>query len=207
MNSPKKSINFIGLSRPLTFVSVALVLASWYLAVWGPQLNFGIDFAGGTEVLVSLPPQSVGQITDEELGAAAREMGLEAPEVVTFDFQEEEQRDRSGFFIRSKSQKSLFADQYDEIRNAVDFELGAAMLTWEGELFTAKGPLATSLSAALTPLAAGATEGAGAAAEPHSSRSSSSVVVSLTRAMTVCRGPRSHGWQGSTRAHQKRPKN
>ncbi len=76
---PGIRVNFLRLAKPLVTTSVIVVLASWGL-VATKGLNFGIDFAGGTEVLLAFnEPTDVG-----ELREVIEETGLELPEVVTY---------------------------------------------------------------------------------------------------------------------------
>jgi preprotein translocase subunit SecF len=79
-----RNINFIGQSGLFGIISLVLVVASWILIAQG-QLKLGIDFAGGTEALVSLP--SSVKVTDQELKSVAQSIGLESPEIVKYTFQ------------------------------------------------------------------------------------------------------------------------
>ena len=149
MSTKKKTINFLGLAKPFVSISTLLVLGAWYLVFFGQGLNFGIDFAGGTEALVSLPPASDGKIRDQDLSNVAESIGLEKTDVVTFNFQDEAQIDRKGFFLRSQSQRSLITERAASLLKTVEFSLGEASLTWDGEQFEAKGALPSALSDAL----------------------------------------------------------
>ena len=87
-----RNINFIGQSGLFGVLSLVLVLGSWILIAQG-NLKLGIDFAGGTEALVSLP--SSVKVSDQELKSVAQSIGLEGPEIVKYTFQGE--ADRQGF--------------------------------------------------------------------------------------------------------------
>jgi preprotein translocase subunit SecF len=78
-----RNINFIGQSNLFVTISAVLVLASWVLVAQG-GLKLGIDFAGGTEALVSFP--SAVKVTDQKLKTVAESIGLENPEIVNYTF-------------------------------------------------------------------------------------------------------------------------
>ena len=62
---PGKQYNFLGVAGTLTKVSALLVIASWAL-VATKGLNFGIDFAGGTEALLAFSkPVDIGDLKGE----------------------------------------------------------------------------------------------------------------------------------------------
>jgi preprotein translocase subunit SecF len=113
------SIDFLGKSRGPVTVSAVLVLTSWALVAF-LGLNYGIDFAGGTEVLVKFdkPVDDLG-----DLKSTVEATGLEKPEVVTFGLAE------SGrYFVRSRSQSLLAEDEVQKVRAAVAAKLGEPKL-------------------------------------------------------------------------------
>ena len=96
---PGLRVDFLGISRPLVLTSLALVIASWGMVAF-KGLNFGIDFAGGTEVLLAFnEPVDVA-----ELRANVAKTGLDQPDVVKYGL-----TDEGRYFIRSRTQ-SLLSD-------------------------------------------------------------------------------------------------
>lgn len=141
-----RNINFIGQSGLFGIISLVLVVASWILIAQG-QLKLGIDFAGGTEALVSLP--SSVKVTDQELKSIAQSIGLESPEIVKYIFQGES--DRQGFFIRSVTQKGLIAEKGVRLKATLVAEAGLALVKWDDSTntFIVMGNLKTKISAGL----------------------------------------------------------
>ncbi len=106
---PGLRIDFMTSASKLVIVSAVLVLASWGL-VFTKGLNFGIDFAGGTEVLLGFNEQlDVGQLR-EEMGKT----GLDHPEVVQYGITGEPR-----YFVRSRTQSLLTDDQKKAVKDAV----------------------------------------------------------------------------------------
>lgn len=141
-----RNINFIGQSGLFGVLSLVLVLGSWVLIAQG-NLKLGIDFAGGTEALVSLP--SSVKVSDQELKSVAQSIGLESPEIVKYTFQGE--ADRQGFFVRSVTQKGLIAEKGVRLKATLTAESGFALVKWDDKAntFTVMGRLSDKLSRAL----------------------------------------------------------
>lgn len=117
---PGKRYNFLGLAKPLVTMSVLLVASSWAL-VATKGLNFGIDFAGGTEVLLAFDaPQDVGKLRDK-----ATTIFGEEPEVVTYGL-----TDEGRYFLRSRVQSLLKPAEVTALRGAVVEQLGEPEL-WD----------------------------------------------------------------------------
>ena len=117
---PGVRYNFLGAAKPLVITSIIVVLASWAL-IFTKGLNFGIDFAGGTEVLLSFDaPQDVGQLRER-----ATDVFGEEPEVVTYGL-----TDEGRYFVRSRVQGLLSQAEVDAIRTAIVAELGEPEL-WD----------------------------------------------------------------------------
>ena len=141
-----RNINFIGQSGLFGILSTVLVLGSWLFIAQG-QLKVGIDVAGGTEALVSLPAKLT--VSDQELKSIAESIGLESPEIVNYSFQSGEPR--QGFFIRSVTQKGLIAEKGARLKETLSVELGTALTTWDDtkNTFTVSGNLSAKLGQVL----------------------------------------------------------
>jgi preprotein translocase subunit SecF len=130
-----RNINFIGQSKPLIIASVISMLTSWVLIASG-QLELGIDFAGGTEALVSVPSDL--KVSDAELQEAASSIGLVDPQIVNYTFQDD--KSNQGFFIRSKSngqeRGGLAREKGEELRAAISSRIGAELVTWDDKANT-----------------------------------------------------------------------
>lgn len=117
---PGKHYNFLGLAKPLVSMSVVLVLTSWAL-VATKGLNFGIDFAGGTEALLAFNEQT-------DMGALRKDMeelGLDAPEMVVYGFS-----DTGRYFVRSRTQSLTTQAEKDAVKAAVVGKFGEPKL-WD----------------------------------------------------------------------------
>ncbi len=115
---PGTRYNFLSIAKPLVSTSVVLVLISWGL-VATKGLNFGIDFAGGTEALLSFKKNmDVG-----ELRESVSKTGLELPEVVTYGLVDE-----GRYFIRSRTQSLLTEKTKSSIKAAVIAKFGEPVL-------------------------------------------------------------------------------
>jgi preprotein translocase subunit SecF len=115
---PGARYNFLSLAKPLVTTSLILVLASWGL-VATKGLNFGIDFAGGTEALLSFKKN----MDVAELRDAVGKTGLELPEVVTYGLVDE-----GRYFIRSRTQGLLSDETKGKIKAAVVAKFGEPIL-------------------------------------------------------------------------------
>ena len=117
---PGKHYNFLGISKPLLMVSALLVAASWGL-VATKGLNFGIDFAGGTEALLAFNETvDIGELRDE-----MEKVGLDAPEMVVYGFS-----DTGKYFVRSRTQSLLTQAEKDTLKAAIVAKYGEPTL-WD----------------------------------------------------------------------------
>lgn len=117
---PGVRYDFLGIRKPLIITSIVVVIAAWGL-VATKGLNFGIDFAGGSEALVNMKqPVDVG-----ELRQVVEATGLEQPEVVTYGI-----TDEGRYFIRSRTQSLLTQAEQDRLKAAVTAKVGAPQV-WE----------------------------------------------------------------------------
>ncbi len=116
---PGVRYDFMGIARVCGILSIAGVVLSWGL-VFTKGLNFGIDFAGGTEALIAFnEPIDVG-----ELRTTVEGTGLEKPEVVTYGLNNE-----GRYFVRSQTQTLLTEADTAKLRQAVE-KVGAPTL-WD----------------------------------------------------------------------------
>jgi len=100
-------VSFLGLLATLSLVSL-----------FYPGPNYGIDFAGGTEIQL----QFKGDTAPGELRSALEEAGYSRPDVISVEGVENE------FIIRVREVSSLPADQVDEIRASLDSILGEGVV-------------------------------------------------------------------------------
>ncbi len=114
-------VNLMGQAKKVAVIAGILVLASWLL-VFTKGLNFGIDFAGGTEALVQFKQ---GQVDVAELRKIAEETGLDTPEVVNYGLS-----DDGSYLIRSRSHGVLTEDAKVKIKSAIVAEMGEPSL-WD----------------------------------------------------------------------------
>ncbi len=96
-------VGFLGLLATLSLVSL-----------FYPGPNYGIDFAGGTEVQL----QFKGDTAPGEIRNALEEAGYSRPDVISVEGTDNE------YIIRVREVSSLPADQADKIRESLDFILG-----------------------------------------------------------------------------------
>ncbi|MBU0549886.1 protein translocase subunit SecF [Myxococcota bacterium] len=98
---PGTRINFLGHLKLPVSLSIILVLGSWAL-VATKGLNFGIDFAGGTEALLSFKaPIDTGALQQQ-----MKSLGLDHPEIVTYGLE-----DTGRYFVRSRTQSLLTPEE------------------------------------------------------------------------------------------------
>lgn len=111
---PGRRYDFLGLARPAVTLSALLVLGSWAL-VFTKGLNFGIDFVGGTEVLLAFDKSmDIG-----DLRAKTTEIFGEEPEVVQYGV-----ADEGRYFVRSRVQTLLRPEAITAIDAAINERLG-----------------------------------------------------------------------------------
>ena len=117
---PGKHYNFLGISKPLLMISALLVAASWGL-VATKGLNFGIDFAGGTEALLAFNETvDIGELRED-----MEAVGLDAPEMVVYGFS-----DTGKYFVRSRTQGLLTQAEKDTLKAAIVAKFGEPTL-WD----------------------------------------------------------------------------
>ncbi|MCA9538224.1 MAG: protein translocase subunit SecF [Myxococcales bacterium] len=117
---PGTRYDFLGISRSMVVISALVVAISWGL-VATVGLNFGIDFAGGTEALLAFnKPVPVG-----DLRSAVSDTGLDEPEVVTYGL-----TDEGRYFVRSRTQSLLSDGDKQKIKASVVGALGEPAL-WD----------------------------------------------------------------------------
>ncbi len=117
---PGFRFNLIGQSRVVFVICALCVLASWIL-VFTKGINFGIDFRGGTEVLIGF--KAPVELT--ELRGHVANLGLEQPEVVGYGM-----ADSGRYLIRSRTHSVLTDNEKVTIKSAVVAQLGEPVL-WD----------------------------------------------------------------------------
>jgi preprotein translocase subunit SecF len=120
--TPGKRYNILGASKPLLMISAVVVALSWGL-VATKGLNFGIDFAGGTEALVKFD----SAIDLGDLRKAVETTGLDAPEVVTYGISDE-----GRYFIRSRTQSLLTKAELEKVKAGIVAKFGEPKL-WDAK--------------------------------------------------------------------------
>ncbi len=117
---PGKRYDFLSLWKPMVVASAVLVAASWAL-VATKGLNFGIDFAGGTEALVNFEKP----VDLAELREVVTTTGLEQPEVVAYGLTAE-----GRYFIRSRTQSLLSEAELARLKATMVEKVGQPQV-WE----------------------------------------------------------------------------
>lgn len=116
----KTDYDFVGKIRIFGFISGALVLGT-FLLLGTKGLNFGIEFAGGTEALARFSEA----VPTDELRGIATEIGLDQPDVVVYGAASE-----SRYLVRSRTRSLLSQEEIDKVRGAVVEKLGEPAL-WD----------------------------------------------------------------------------
>ncbi|MFZ4735123.1 MAG: protein translocase subunit SecF [Bradymonadia bacterium] len=116
----KTDYDFVGKIRIFGFFSGALVLGT-FLLLGTKGLNFGIEFAGGTEALARFSES----VPTDELRGVATEIGLDQPDVVVYGSAGE-----SRYLVRSRTRSLLSQAEIDKVRGAVVEKLGEPAL-WD----------------------------------------------------------------------------
>ena len=113
---PGIRVDFLKLSRPLITLSALLVIGSW-VSVATIGLNFGIDFAGGSEAVIEFKePIDVGKLKTTMSSA-----GLDAPEVVKFGIGE---ADKGKYFLRTQTVSLLTDVERSKVKASVVTTVG-----------------------------------------------------------------------------------
>ena len=109
--------------------------------------KLGIDFAGGTEALISVPKNM--EVSEDELKKLASDFGLTEPEVVNYEFEGDDAR--KGFFVRSVTQRGLVVEKAPVIKSGIERAVGASLITWDdaSNTFTVAGAASAALEKAL----------------------------------------------------------
>jgi len=116
----KTNYDFVGKIRVFGIVSGVLILGTFgLLATKG--LNYGIEFAGGTEALARFTEP----VNPEELREVAAEIGLDQPDVVGYGSPAE-----ARYLVRSRTRSLLTTAESDKVRAAIVEKLGEPAL-WD----------------------------------------------------------------------------
>lgn len=106
---PGTNYDFIGKSRIFIPISAILVLLS-LIAVLAGGLVFGVDFRGGSDIIISLPPGS--QVTQADITQILREREYRSPSVQAYG-------DQGGFLIRLSEISSLSEETVKKFEAAI----------------------------------------------------------------------------------------
>jgi len=114
---PGTYIDFMRLARPVILTSITLVCLS-LASLFFPGPNYGIDFAGGTEIQLAFQ----GDVDTAELRGILDEIGHAGADVVRVEGQANE------FMIRVREVSSLSEEQTERLEAAVGTSVGADVL-------------------------------------------------------------------------------
>ena len=114
---PGTYIDFMKYRGPVITV-LALMATLSLVSLFYPGPNYGIDFAGGTEIQLAFEDET----TPAEVRSALVEAGYSRPDVISVE------GERSQYIIRVQEVSSLPEDQIDEIRASVEDFLGEGVL-------------------------------------------------------------------------------
>ena len=116
----KTNYDFVGKIRVFGIFSAVLVLGT-FLLLATKGLNFGIEFAGGTEALARFSEP----VSSDELREVAAGIGLDQPDVVGYGSPAE-----ARYLVRSRTRSLLTPAEADKVRAAVVEKLGEPAL-WD----------------------------------------------------------------------------
>lgn len=110
----KTHFDFVGHLRQFAIFSSVLVLGSIALVAF-KGLNFGTEFAGGTEALAAFtePTELDG------IRAVCNEIGLDQPEIVRYGIQDE-----GRYFVRSRTRSLLKPEEAEKVKSALVAKFG-----------------------------------------------------------------------------------
>jgi preprotein translocase subunit SecF len=114
---PGTYIDFMRLARPVILTSITLVCLS-LASLFFPGPNYGIDFAGGTEIQLAFR----GDVDTAELRGILDEIGHSGADVVRVEGRDDE------FMIRVREVSSLSEEQTERLEAAVGTSVGADVL-------------------------------------------------------------------------------
>ena len=114
---PGTYIDFMKYRGPVITV-LGLMATLSLVSLFYPGPNYGIDFAGGTEVQLAF----VGDTSPAEVRTALEEVGYSRPDVISVEGEPNQ------YIIRVREVSSLPEDQVDKIRASVEGVLGEGVL-------------------------------------------------------------------------------
>ncbi|MBW2507426.1 MAG: protein translocase subunit SecF [Deltaproteobacteria bacterium] len=114
---PGTYIDFMKYRGPVITV-LGLMATLSLVSLFYPGPNYGIDFAGGTEVQLAFD----GDTTPSEVRAALENAGYSRPDVISVEGKPNE------YIVRVSEVSSLPEDQVDQIRASVESALGEGVL-------------------------------------------------------------------------------
>ncbi len=114
---PGTYIDFMKYRTPVV-VGLGLLAALSLVSLFYPGPNYGIDFAGGTEVQL----QFSGDTTSGEIRTALEDAGYSRPDVISVEGEQNQ------YIIRVRDVSSLPEERVEEIQESVSLALGADVL-------------------------------------------------------------------------------
>jgi len=114
---PGTYIDFMKYRTPVV-VGLGLLAVLSLVSLFYPGPNYGIDFAGGTEVQLAF----TGDTSSAEVRAALEDAGYSRPDVISVEGEENQ------YIIRVRDVSSLPTEKIEEIRESVTLALGADVL-------------------------------------------------------------------------------
>jgi preprotein translocase subunit SecF len=114
---PGTYIDFMKYRTPVV-IGLGLLAVLSLVSLFYPGPNYGIDFAGGTEVQLAF----TGDTSSAEVRAALEDAGYSRPDVISVEGEENQ------YIIRVRDVSSLPAEKIEEIRESVTLALGADVL-------------------------------------------------------------------------------
>jgi preprotein translocase subunit SecF len=116
---PDVNVDFVGRRKIAYVVSAIMILVSIVSLIWHGGPKYGIDFAGGAEVLVAFDkPVPIGKVK-----AALKSMGFETPSV-----QEYGERNGDTYRLLLSGDKAESADLITQLKKGLAADTGAAVL-------------------------------------------------------------------------------
>lgn len=116
--SPKAPIDFMRWRTPSAAVSGLLCVAA-IVSVFFPGLNYGVDFAGGTEVQLHFE----GDVTSSELRSTVESLGYDGPDIIEVQGQD------NAFIVRLREISNLSDDIDATVGTALDEALEASVVS------------------------------------------------------------------------------
>lgn len=105
--------------RGVALTASTVVCIAAIASIFWPGLNYGVDFAGGTEVQLHFE----GDVSSAELRGLVEELGYQSPDVI------EVQGQSNAYIIRMREISNLDADIEEQVTTALDEALDATVVS------------------------------------------------------------------------------